>query len=1244
MSDALTRLFTQFAMPPDGWSYTAICAGLTIAIIGCLATLFGKISVPALSPIPDDTGSDLHVRRLKPHIMSPDVSQRRSLQRSRIVSLQRLGWRWFVYMPMLSISLGFAFATGTSIFWIAPIALLIAGSAEFATRILQYATKDADNVSPLALTVVSSFAVTFLFGSLFVARLNVTRNPNAHFTAGADPDLVGESLLGSIFKLTLVPAASLLILGALYSTMRGKPRWITQTKAAHSFAKLGQCSLERAKHLVKYHANLLTFASALVTLVLYGAAAFGPEQPLKIGKFATPEYAKIAYFFTLALILSSHGHRYRLEPDGSTAPTQQTSHSDIATPTRSRSDPNRITHRHRSKRLLSRFRGNQHLWAPVALFVAVAIVNVFRGDMGPIIPVLIATCATLLIVVRQQAMNALRLSKGSERDRARYEFQQIWTYSRRVGLYASIVGVIAAGVLGVLFLSFNHLTGRIDAWQDPWAFPWKPECVEVPAEGWPKQPPAATPDITLEQGNTVEFPHEDSEGCLQSFQAYTYSNQSQIAQGLAGIADGGLWGRGLRSTASSTIPAARFDLILAPIWSKLGGIVVALLSVLLALLGYALVRLGTCVGTTSAAGMSAPSIYAVGFGWLIVAQYAFQVAMTINAFPHSGITAPLLSEGPQANATLVAGVIIAVWGVYATTRGTPMQPDETARSRAAWLRPRLPATTGALVLNLALIAAVTISPYQGLPEDRAACSISSDVDPLEDPTECSTDLTASTSPAATSISIDGRSAFTYEGVWHTVDGSPLHGSDMAGLLLPNVLGGVVNGAVGTATSTTGPEGIWRRILPPSRHVKQVTVDLTIDPGLQKAVAAAATEPGTDGSVPLPAGVVVVKASTGKVLASVSTPARGEDGALDQVMPGGQSKRNEYNVRMNSRWYVDGNLVTLDDCKAAVEAGKLCARWQAKETGFTPLRDERRARYVAGADGVALPKDDVNRAFDKGYGLGSTFKVIIAATYLRNPAARADDLIPAPLTSEADGFTFRNNGRGECPGTTKGSITLTEAVAYSCNTAFIELAKTMGWDSIRATALDFGFQLPGAETRGAWLAGAAIGAPSVVPAQANGAELAIASLGGGAVLGTPLQMATALGVVANKGWLTQPTLVQGIDADQRALPIPTQSQRQVLTPEAAEQLRLALSLTSKIGTARLLKAPNGHPVFVKTGTHEIIEDGDPIPRGQFERQIAWIVGFVDDYAFAIAITTRDEQAGAQRSRHLTQTIIDYLIEG
>ncbi|MFC7478963.1 penicillin-binding transpeptidase domain-containing protein [Luedemannella flava] len=172
---------------------------------------------------------------------------------------------------------------------------------------------------------------------------------------------------------------------------------------------------------------------------------------------------------------------------------------------------------------------------------------------------------------------------------------------------------------------------------------------------------------------------------------------------------------------------------------------------------------------------------------------------------------------------------------------------------------------------------------------------------------------------------------------------------------------------------------------------------------------------------------------------------------------------------------------------------------------------------------------MNRAVGKWYGLGSTFKVVIAAAYLSG-GGHPDDELDAPLTVPlAPEVVIHNAGGGACPGGESGTITLTRALAVSCNTAFVTLAARLGWPAIAEQARRFGMTVGACrDEKPAFLAHRGAGTvESCVPADVDGVAIGNNTLGGQDVQGTPMAMATVLAAIANGGTTVAPTLLRSV---------------------------------------------------------------------------------------------------------------------
>jgi hypothetical protein len=228
-----------------------------------------------------------------------------------------------------------------------------------------------------------------------------------------------------------------------------------------------------------------------------------------------------------------------------------------------------------------------------------------------------------------------------------------------------------------------------------------------------------------------------------------------------------------------------------------------------------------------------------------------------------------------------------------------------------------------------------------------------------------------------------------------------------------------------------------------------------------------------------------------------------------------------------------------------------------------------------------------------YAPGSTFKVVSSLALLRagvTPSTR----LSCPATTVVDGKRFKNYS--DYPAGGLGRITLSTAVANSCNTAFISERGTLTQraEAEAAAALGFGVDhdlgFP-----------AYFGSVPASDAEAGSATGHAASLiGQGRVTASPLAMAAVAASVA-KGGEVVPRLLPDQPADPKPPAKP-------LTATEADQLRGLMRGVVTRGSGSVLAGLPGPPVLAKTGTAEF---GTAAPL----RTHAWMIAVHGDLAVA-----------------------------
>jgi penicillin-binding protein 2 len=255
-----------------------------------------------------------------------------------------------------------------------------------------------------------------------------------------------------------------------------------------------------------------------------------------------------------------------------------------------------------------------------------------------------------------------------------------------------------------------------------------------------------------------------------------------------------------------------------------------------------------------------------------------------------------------------------------------------------------------------------------------------------------------------------------------------------------------------------------------------------------------------------------------------------------------------------------------------------------------------------------------RAYRSSYPPGSTFKIAVGIAALESDAVQPDDRYECVPAIQIGNVTFHNWKKGN-----RGALNFVQALTESCDTWFYQVGIRTGAQPIIDWALQLGF---GAKC-GIPLRGEAEGrVPNDEYMKAthgrrllNG-DIANMSIGQGDTQVTPLQMAQAMGVVANGGTLYQTRLVQQVQTfdNQIVTAYQVRAKRTLnLSSETLDELHTGMIdvVNGAGGTAHQASLDNAE-VAGKTGTAQWG------PKNK-ERTAAWFSGFLPAdqprYAFA-----------------------------
>ncbi|MBR4540408.1 MAG: PASTA domain-containing protein [Clostridia bacterium] len=266
-----------------------------------------------------------------------------------------------------------------------------------------------------------------------------------------------------------------------------------------------------------------------------------------------------------------------------------------------------------------------------------------------------------------------------------------------------------------------------------------------------------------------------------------------------------------------------------------------------------------------------------------------------------------------------------------------------------------------------------------------------------------------------------------------------------------------------------------------------------------------------------------------------------------------------------------------------------------------------------------------------YEPGSTFKMLTCSAALDSGAASLNDVFTCSGAIYVDGDRIR------CWKASHGTQTLPQALANSCNPAFVTLALRMGTDTfykyLRAFGIGVrtGVDLPGES------AGILINSRYVK-------NVDLARIGfGQSVAVTPLQLITAACAVVNGGRLMKPYIVQEV-LDSQGNVVEHTAPTVVSTPISAETsatMRTLLeSVVSEGGGKNAAVA--GYRIGGKTGTAQVYKDGRVVS----DVHIGSFVGFapIDNPRFAVLVTVNEAQVPVDYGSTTAAPFASQIMEG
>ncbi|HEX7971051.1 MAG TPA: penicillin-binding protein 2 [Thiobacillus sp.] len=298
---------------------------------------------------------------------------------------------------------------------------------------------------------------------------------------------------------------------------------------------------------------------------------------------------------------------------------------------------------------------------------------------------------------------------------------------------------------------------------------------------------------------------------------------------------------------------------------------------------------------------------------------------------------------------------------------------------------------------------------------------------------------------------------------------------------------------------------------------------------------------------------------------------------------------------------------------------------------------------------------VNRALRGIYPPGSTIKPFMALAGLELMVRKPSDSIvdPGYFTLPNSRHQFRDWKKGG-----HGVVDMHRAIAQSCDVYFYKLAMDMGIDRMHDYLAQFGL----GEKTGIDLEGES---PGLLPSRDwkqrrwkkewYPGETVIAGIGQGYHLVTPLQLATAVAMLANGGKRIEPRLVQAVRDPLTHVwqPLPGAPGRQLaIDPAHLDIVRQGMiDVMRPGGTASAAAAGAPYTIAGKTGTAQVvgIKQGARYDAGRTARQNrdhALFIAFApaEDPKIALAVVVENGGHGGSTAAPIARAVFDYYLTG
>lgn len=272
---------------------------------------------------------------------------------------------------------------------------------------------------------------------------------------------------------------------------------------------------------------------------------------------------------------------------------------------------------------------------------------------------------------------------------------------------------------------------------------------------------------------------------------------------------------------------------------------------------------------------------------------------------------------------------------------------------------------------------------------------------------------------------------------------------------------------------------------------------------------------------------------------------------------------------------------------------------------------------ASSDSVLL-----NRATQGLYPPGSTFKTITALEYMRENKNYQD------FRYECTSTIIKNSNKISCyHGTAHGTVNLQQAIAKSCNTAFVELGSDLNRGDLKDLAEDllFNKKIP--------IDISSKKSSFQVTKTTDKSLMPQIVIGQGDTLITPLNNALIMCAIANEGVIMKPYLADHIENYNGGTikEYKPEEYAEALSADEANTMKEMLTGVINDGTGSVLKTSQ-YTVAGKTGSAEYNSNKD---------SHAWFVGMsnVEDPDLIVSVLVENGGSGGQSAAPIAKRVFD-----